>query len=173
MRRDLIYLVFGLLFSIIQAQELKLVVAVPAQVAWTDTGLEVEEGEEFIFEASGTISLQAGNPEGFCGPEGMELRTIQQPMAEEKLGMLLGKVAQLISVEIDPQTKEAKRIEEVRLFAIGRQRQVIMPMKGRLYLGINENVVEDNSGEFLVVIRKLNRVYEEVRNIKRDFLQKL
>lgn len=156
MRKYLIYFVFSLLILTVQAQELKLVMAVPAQVAWTDTGLEVEEGEEFIFEASGTISLQAGNPEGFCGPEGVELKTIQQPMAEEKLGMLLGKVVQLISIEIDPQIKEAKRLEEIRLFALGRQRRVKMPMKGRLYLGINENVVEDNSGEFLVVVRKLS-----------------
>lgn len=72
--------------------------------------------------------------------------------------MLLGKVAQLISIEIDSQTKAAKRIEEVRLFAIGRERKAKMSMKGRLYLGINENVVEDNSGEFLVVIRKLSKV---------------
>ncbi len=157
MKRYLIYFFCGFFILSIQAQELRLVLAVPAQVAWTDTGLEVEEGEEFIFEARGTISLQTGNPEGLCGPEGLDLKTMQQPMAEERLGMLLGKVARLISVEIDPQTKEDKRIEEVRLFAIGRERQVKMPFKGRLYLGINENVVEDNSGEFLVVIRKLSK----------------
>jgi len=138
-------------------QELRLVVAVPAQVAWTDTGLEVEEGDEFVFEASGKISLQTGNPEAFCGPEGLDLKTFQKPLVEERLGMLLGKVARLISTEIDPQTREVKKIEEVRLFPIGRSNQIKMPISGRLYLGINENIIEDNSGEFLVVIRKRER----------------
>jgi len=139
-------------------QELKLVVAVPAQVAWTDTGLEVEEGEEFIIEASGRISLQTGNPEGLCGPEGLDLKTFQQPLVEERLGMLLGKVARLISTEIDPQTREVKKIEEVRLFPIGRSSRIRMPISGRLYLGINENVVEDNSGEFMVIIKKVSEI---------------
>jgi hypothetical protein len=150
-----IYSIFICLIFSAFVQELRLVVAVPAQIAWTDTGLEVEEGDEVAFEASGKISLQAGNPEGFCGPEGLDLKTSQQPLVEEKLGMLLGKVVKLISMEIDPQTKEVKRIEEIRLFPIGRAGNVKMPISGRLYLGINENVVEDNSGEFLVVIKKL------------------
>lgn len=154
MKRILIRLALSLIFLSFFPQE-KLVVAVPAQIAWTDTGLEVEEGEKIIFEAKGTISLQAGNPEGFCEPEGLDFKTTQQPLPEEKLGMLIGKVARLLSVELDPQTKEIKRQEEVRLFPIGKSREVTMPLSGRLYLGINENVVEDNSGEFLVIIYRL------------------
>lgn len=157
MKRVLILLSLGLIFLDFFPPA-RLVVAVPAQVAWTDTGLEVEEGEEIIFEASGTISLQAGNPEGFCDPEGLDFKTAQQPLPEEKLGMLIGKVARLLSVEIDPQTKEIKRHEEVRLFPIGQRREIQMPISGRLYLGINENVVEDNSGEFLVVIHRLRKL---------------
>jgi len=158
MRKFIFLIILGWLICGAFIQELRLVIAVPAQIAWTDTGIEVEEGEEFVFEASGKISLQAGNPEGFCGPEGLDLKTFQQPLVEERLGMLLGKVARLISIEIDPQTKEYRKIEEVRLFPIGRSGQIRMPISGRLYLGINENVVEDNSGEFLVVIKKLIQV---------------
>jgi len=157
MRKFLFIFISGWLICGAFIQELRLVIAVPAQIAWTDTGIEVEEGDEFFFEASGKISLQAGNPEGFCGPEGLDLKTFQQPLVEERLGMLLGKVARFISTEIDPQTKEVRKIEEVRLFPLGRSRQITMPISGRLYLGINENVVEDNNGEFLVVIKKLSR----------------
>ncbi|MCX7974184.1 MAG: hypothetical protein N3B16_06730 [Candidatus Aminicenantes bacterium] len=157
MERGGVLLALSFIFLTFFIQETRVVVAVPAQVAWTDTGLEVEEGEALIFEASGTISLQAGNPEGFCDPEGLDLKTAQQPLIEEKLGMLIGKVARLLSTEIDPETKEIKRLEEERLFPIGRTREIEMPLSGRLYLGINENVVEDNSGEFLVVIRKFRK----------------
>ncbi len=154
---------FGLLFSMSTSAQQKplLVIAVPAQMAWTDTGIEVQEGEKFQFHASGTISLQVGNPEGFCGPEGLDLQTQQQPLPEERLGLLVGKVVRLIKTEVDPETKEIIRQEEINLFPIGQEKVVTMPSTGRLYLGINENVVEDNSGEFLVVIRKQeNRFFD-------------
>lgn len=132
----------------------RLVIAVPVQVSWTDTGLEVEEGEELIFRASGTISLQVGNPDGFCDPDGLNFQTAQQPLPAERLGILIGKVTRLLSTEVDLKTKEVIRHEETKVFPIGKERRVLMPLAGRLYLGVNENVVEDNSGEFLVVIQR-------------------
>lgn len=164
-RRKLSLVVFGLacllpLLLLRSSQEKpRLVIAVPANVSWTDTGLEVEEGEELSFHASGTISLQVGNPDGFCGPDGLDLQTPQQPLPAEKLGILIGKVSRLLSTEVDPKTKEVIRHEETRVFAIGKERRVLMPLTGRLYLGVNENVVEDNSGEFLVVIQKESLLY--------------
>ncbi len=148
----------ALLFSAFGLQEkATFIVAVPAQVAWTDTGLEVQAGEVLVIRASGTISLQVGNPDGFCGPDGLDLKTPQQPLPEERLGSLIGKVALLLRTEIDPETKEVIRYEEVRLFLVGKESEISMPISGRLYLGPNENVVEDNSGEFLVAITRVTK----------------
>ena len=41
--------------------------------------------------------------------------------------------------------------------AIGDQTAVVMPASGPLFLGINDDHVADNSGEFRVVIRPLGR----------------
>ena len=54
--------------------------------------------------------------------------------------------------EIDEETGEEIRHEIIEKFYIGSADQVRMPISGRLFLGINENVVGDNSGEFEVII---------------------
>ena len=66
---------------------------------------------------------------------------------------MIGKVVLLISIEIDEETGEETRNEIVELFYIGSEKMVSMPLDGRLYLGINENVVEDNTGQYTVDIR--------------------
>lgn len=129
-------------------------ITVPAGSAWTDTGLDVEEGEEVGFSARGTISLQSGNPEAFCGPQGLELFTVQQPLRDKNLGALIGRVYRLISVEKDKETGEEIRHELAELFYIGPESRVLMPLQGRLQLGINENLVGDNVGEFVVLVQR-------------------
>ena len=125
-------------------------VKVPADSAWTDTGLDVRAGDVIHFEASGSISLQKGNPEAICGPRGLEMQTLQQPLTDENLGGLIGKVVRLVSVEVDEETKEEIRNELVEIFFLGAENRMDIPLDGRLHLGINELVVEDNSGEFEV-----------------------
>ncbi len=127
-------------------------VAVPAAAGWVDTGLDVEAGRELGFQATGEISLQVGNPEAVCGPAGLDLRSLQQPLPEQNLGALVGKVAQVVGVRKDEETGEEIPDEIVRLFYIGPDRICAMPLSGRLYLGVNENVVRDNSGEFAVSV---------------------
>jgi len=129
-----------------------LTVNVLGNVAWTDSGLDVFEGQEVYFEATGGISLQKGNPLAYCGPDGYNLKTMQQPISDEKIGALIGKVVKLISIEIDEETGEEIRNEIERSFFIGADNRVRMEIDGRLFLGINENIVGDNSGEFKVTI---------------------
>ena len=126
-------------------------ILVPAAAGWVDAGFDVEEGEIFLFLAEGEVTLQRGNPAAQCGPEGLDLRTVQQPILDRNLGALVGKVAQLISVRIDEDTGEEIRDEIFSLFPIGSENRVVMPIRGRLFFGINENVVKDNGGEFTVV----------------------
>jgi hypothetical protein len=44
------------------------------------------------------------------------------------------------------------RIDNGRPFGIGNLSALLMPASGVLYLGINDDIVSDNSGEFQVVI---------------------
>ncbi len=129
-------------------------VIVAGNVAWTDTGIDVDQGQELRFEAEGRITLQKGNPEAECGPDGYDLRTVQQPLTERNLGALIGKVVVAVSVIKDEKTGEEKIEEVSELFFIGAKSRIAMPTKGRLFLGINELVVGDNAGAFAVLIRE-------------------
>jgi len=131
-------------------------IIVPANQSWTDTGLDVEQGQVVFFEASGVICLQQGNPIAHCGPEGYKLKTVQQPLHDKNIGSLMAKIVKLISIETDKETGEEIRNEIVKEFYIGPATRVEMPLSGHLFLGINENLVEDNSGEFRVIIYLLN-----------------
>lgn len=130
---------------------------VPSNVQWTDTGYDVEGDQTLYFSASGGISLQVGNPMAYCGPDGYDLKTVQQPIQNKNIGALIGKVVLLISIEVDEETGEETRNEMVEIFHIGSDRIVSMPISGRLFLGINENVAEDNSGQFTVDVRLMDR----------------
>lgn len=125
--------------------------SVMSQVRWTDTFFDVQEGQEIFFRASGQISLQRGNPIARCGPDGYGLQTVQQPLRDRNIGALIGRIVKLIAIEVDEETGEEKRIEEEEIFHIGAENRVRMPLSGRLFLGINEGVVEDNFGEFSVI----------------------
>ncbi len=138
------------------SKERALNLVVPGNSSWTDTGIEVTSGEEIIFRGEGIISLQRGNPEAECGPDGYDLRTLQQPLPAKNMGALIGKIVISLTVTVDERTKEEKQEEVSQIFFIGSIRRVEMPVKGHLFLGINENVVGDNSGEFRVTLMKIN-----------------
>ncbi len=127
-------------------------ISVMSNVAWTDTGLDVVEGQEIIFRAVGQISLQKGNPVTFCGPDGYNYQSLQQPLQDQNIGALIGKVYFLISLEVDEETGEEIRNEKEEIFYIGSSNRINMPMDGRLYLGINEDLVADNDGVFNVLV---------------------
>ena len=127
-------------------------VEVLAASGWVDTGIEVKEGEKLIFQASGSISLQKGNPIANCGPEGLDLQTPQQPLSDRNLGALVGKVVKVLSIRIDEETGEEIKEEVVRVFYVGKEAEVEMLLEGRLFLGVNDNVYADNDGKFTVAI---------------------
>ena len=127
-------------------------VTVMSSEGWADTGVEVFEGEVLLFQAEGVISLQEGNPIAYCGPEGYDLQTVQQPMRDRNIGALIGKVVKLLSIEVDKETGDEIRHEQVEYFYIGKERRVTIPLTGHLYLGINETVYGDNSGAFRVTV---------------------
>jgi hypothetical protein len=132
--------------------ELVKLVSAPGSAPWTDTGIEVKGGDAFFFEATGRVSLQKDNPVAACGPEGLKLQTVQQPLADRNLGSLIGKVRIRVEVVEDKQTGEKFERDFGEIFYIGEGALVFMPADGRLMLGVNENVAGDNEGAFAVTI---------------------
>ena len=127
-------------------------IVVPADSGWVDTAIDVGPGEELRFSASGEIDLQRGNPEAVCGAGGIDLITGEQPIPNANLGALIGKVVQLVASRVDEDSGMEVRDEIFVLFLIGQENTVTVPIKGRLYLGINENVLRDNGGQLSVVV---------------------
>ncbi len=120
--------------------------------AWTDTGIEVKRGQEYYFAATGSVSLQRDNPVAVCGPEGLNLRTMQQPLLDQNLGALVCKIREKVEVDEDKQTGEKTSRDIGEVFFIGKENRLILPKDGRLLLGVNENVSGDNDGGFEVKI---------------------
>ncbi|HSA94895.1 MAG TPA: hypothetical protein VLJ16_02505 [Acidobacteriota bacterium] len=140
--------------QIVPAAPTEIKATVPADAGWFDTGIDVVAGEELRFAASGEIDLQRGNPAAVCGPEGLDLVTVEQPVPNANLGALIGRITQLVASRIDEDSGQEVRDEIFILFVIGPDGSITVPFKGRLFLGINENGVKDNAGEFSVVITR-------------------
>lgn len=129
-------------------------VFVAATAPWSDTKIGVKEGEEFYFRASGKAVLQKDNPVAECGPEGMNLRTMRQPLTDRNLGALIGRVLEKVEVVEDKQTKEKTAREFGVVFHIGAEGWLTAMAAGRLQLGVNDNLTTDNEGGFEVLIYK-------------------
>ena len=111
-------------------------VTVLASLAWTDAGITVKKGDRLTFSTTGQITIRLGGE--LLGPDGSPTENrAGAPMRSIGVGGLLGRVGTGVP------------------FAIGSFAQPItMPINGRLYLGINDAGVSDNSGAFIVTIAR-------------------
>ena len=110
-------------------------VIVDARTAWTDVGIDVAVGQLLSFYATDRIRWAPGRRDGPDGehnsPPGPG-----RPMPNERRAALIGRVG-----------------EGRDYFLIaGRRERVRMPAAGRLFLGINDDSLEDNAGSFRVTI---------------------
>jgi len=110
-------------------------VRVEANRAWTDTGLDVRMRDRITFNANGTIRI--GTEE--AGPNGSNERPTRPsiPVRTLNVGALIG------------------RIDNGTPFPIGsRTAPVVMRSSGRLFLGVNDDHLADNSGFFEVIVSR-------------------
>jgi hypothetical protein len=113
--------------------------AISSRTRWTSTGIFVNAGDQVRFEATGTIQLSA-DPQDLAGPAGKDRRAPNAPMPAVMAGGLLG------------------RIGDGAPFAIGNQTQYLtMPAAGTLALGVNDDELSDNRGQFNVKIERRPR----------------
>jgi hypothetical protein len=112
-------------------------VNVAANVAWNDSGIDVRPGQTVYFEARGEIRWGRDRRDGPEG-ENNSPNNPNRPIPSRAAGSLIGKVGN----------------ESSDSFYIGADSgPVRMRSGGRLYLGVNDDFLQDNSGSFQVVIR--------------------
>jgi Ca2+-binding EF-hand superfamily protein len=110
-------------------------VRVNSQMRWTDTGIDVRAGDVLTFAASGTITMSddtgdtaspAGSTRGRTAPDA--------PVLNQLAGGLLARIGGWSPT------------------FIGSRGTWTAPVGGRLYLGVNDDHLPDNRGEFVVQV---------------------
>ena len=109
--------------------------AVDSRTHWTDAGIDVRGGQSLIFESTGEVRWGPNRRDGADGERNSPYNA-GRPMPDRNAAALIGK----IGPNGDP-------------FFIGGDRQPIRVRgSGRLFLGINDDYLNDNSGSLRVVI---------------------
>jgi hypothetical protein len=112
-------------------------IRVSARQRWTDSGIDVRQGDRVSFRVTGQIQWGAG-PDSAAGADGNPVMMRPDfPVPSAPVGAFIG------------------RIGNGPAFGIGNQTQPLpMPASGRLYLGVNDTKLDDNSGYYTVTITR-------------------
>jgi hypothetical protein len=111
-------------------------ILVSSRVPWTDTGIDVRAGDVLTIRATGTIQFSAASGD-IAPPDGAQGRraTSAAPLSRDLIGALIARVG-----GSDP-------------FVVGASpRAFRATASGRLYLGVNDDLLTDNRGDFRVTI---------------------
>ena len=110
-------------------------IVVNAKNRWTDAMLDVRAGDILTFNASGTITM-SDNPSDTSVPAGATTgrRAPDAPILNQLAGGLIA------------------RIDGYGPIWIGNRTTLTAPVSGRLYLGVNDDHLPDNSGEYVVTV---------------------
>jgi PA-IL-like protein len=110
-------------------------VSVSASAAWTDTGINVPAGRDIYLNATGRVRWGPNRQDG-PGGERSSPRNDARPIPSRPAASLIGRIGDGNDV-----------------FFIGAEGGPIrMRAEGRLYLGINDDMLGDNSGAFRVTV---------------------
>lgn len=110
-------------------------VNVSAAEPWTDTGISVRAGQTIYVNASGKVRWGPGRQDG-PGGERSSPRNENRPMPSRPAAALIGRVGDGSNYFFIGDDNEAIRVRD----------------SGRLYLGVNDDFLQDNSGAFRVTV---------------------
>jgi hypothetical protein len=111
-------------------------VRVLANRAWTDTGIDVRRRQEIYFSSSGKIRWGKGRRDD-AGGEGGDHYNPNRPIPRRPAAALIGKIGR----------------NSTDYFFIGEDEGPFrMRSSGRLFLGVNDDYLRDNSGAFRVSV---------------------
>jgi hypothetical protein len=108
---------------------------VPATQRWTDTGIDIRAGDTITIDAYGRVRLSA-DPNDVADPLGSHLgrRAAEAPLRDSPAGALVARIGNATMI-------------------IGDHRTLTRyPFSGRLYLGVNDDYLNDNSGQYTVSV---------------------
>lgn len=116
-------------------------IRVDARERWTNTGIYVRAGDTVNINATGTILMVQGDPNDIATPAGSRTnrRAPNAPFREQSAGALIGQIGGGAA------------------FFIGGRGSFVAPQTGTLYLGVNDDHLLDNSGEYMVSVTVLGR----------------
>lgn len=111
-------------------------VVVPSNVAWTNTGMTVTRGQWLRFEPSGEIRVSTNGDDTATAAGVRNFRLVDKAQIPTiPVGALIG------------------RVNNGQPFSIGDTTQAFqMPADGRLFLGVNDDHLPDNSGNYVVKV---------------------
>jgi hypothetical protein len=110
-------------------------VMVDARTPWTDAGIDLRSGQDVFFSSSGEVRWGPGRRDGAEGEKNSPFNQ-GRPMPDRNAAALIGKIGS----NGDP-------------FFIGGDRQSIRVRgSGRLFLAINDDYLQDNSGSLRVTV---------------------
>jgi hypothetical protein len=110
-------------------------ITVPANQQWTATGINVRQGWNLQLTSSGEIQFSPdGADRAAPAGNGINKRNPSSPLPEALAGALIG------------------RIGNGQAFGVGNLTTLRVPANGPLFLGINDDNVADNAGNFQVSI---------------------
>jgi hypothetical protein len=113
-------------------------IRVPANAGWVPTNITVRRGDRISFSVSGQIELSdESGDSAVAGGSVRGRRAAGSPIPDALAGALIGRVGNSGPI------------------AIGDQAQVTMPAAGQLFLGVNDDHVGDNRGDFVVQVQNL------------------
>lgn len=111
-------------------------IVLAASQGWADTGRTVRRGQRVTFEVNGEIHFGSGPDQvATAGGKGGDASQPTLPVPQSGVGALIG------------------RINNGAPFPIGAGGTVAMPAAGRLFIGVNDRELSDNSGTYQVTIR--------------------
>ncbi|MGE4066560.1 MAG: hypothetical protein AB7H88_07255 [Vicinamibacterales bacterium] len=112
------------------------VISVSARSGWTDTGITVRAGQSVYFEATGRVQWGKGRRDGPAG-ERNSPENAGRPMPNRPAAALIGRIGDGGN----------------GVFFIGDDAGAVRVRgSGTLFLGVNDDFLDDNSGTFRVVV---------------------
>jgi hypothetical protein len=109
---------------------------VAANVPWTDTNIDVQAGQDVYFDAGGDVRWRPDRRDGPAGEPNSPTNP-NRPIPSRPAGALIGRVGG----------------NSTDYFFIGPNPEPFrMRGAGRLFLGVNDDNLQDNSGAFRVVV---------------------
>ncbi len=104
---------------------------------WTDSGFSVKKGQSVAFSGRGDIMIAANASSGVGGSPAATSPLIRYPLPGTPVGALIA------------------RIGKGKPFAIGANTQpMAMTATGQLFLGVNDEHFEDNTGTYTVTLKR-------------------